>query len=319
VPVRERTLSYNEPAYHQLLSWAKNGMTEEALVWYNMEQLRGKFTDALGDEKGNAQFNKFMDLVAATSAGAKTDANLKIASYYFTRDAQGLPTIMPPKGSGYGHKAQNLHFDNAQGLLESGEGLDPIENPKRYTFGENLKGNQNYATIDTHFMRAVGIASHDPSYITERLADVKGAAKPDFVADEDWNPKTFNPRQYVEDHDVPWEQVPPQWFDSAPSKTNYLPLENSIGRRLAKDLGVTPAQAQAALWLGAGDRTGLGSKPLALIKVLDQRLGITANKRGITKQMALQDLLHGRQPLLQLAGATGGAGLLSLGNNGDGT
>jgi hypothetical protein len=316
-PKREQRLLQNEDAYQTLLGQAKAGMTQDGVGWYNMEQLRNKFTDQLGDDAGNARFNKFMDLVAATSAGAKTDANLKIASYYLTRDAQGLPTIMPPKGSGYGHKAQNLHFSNAADILAGGDGLDPIANPKRYTFGENLKGNQDYATIDTHFMRAVGMASKDPEYITSKLADEKGAARPDFVDPADWDPKTFNPRQYVADHNVPWNQVPPQWFDSAPSKTNYLPLENGIGRRLAKDLGVTPAQAQAALWLGAGDVTGLGSKPLALLKILDGRLGVTGNARGITKQRALSELIGGKFPLLQLGGLGVGAGLLNQGSGGN--
>jgi hypothetical protein len=316
VPQREQRLLTNEDAYQRLKGWAQQGMTEDGVGWYNMEQLRKEFVTELGADKGNAQFDKYIDLVGATSAGAKTDANLKIASHYYVRDAQGLPTELPAKGSGYGHKAQQLHFRNAADIL-SGGGLDPIENPKRYTFAENLKGNQQYATVDTHNVRAMGIASQDPEWIGVRLADEKGASRPDFVDPADWDPKSFNPRAYVAEHNVPWEQIPPQWFESAPKKTAYLALEG-MNKRLAADLGLTPAQAQAALWLGAGKVTGLGSKPLALMKVLDDRLGKTGNARGISKAQALKELIQGKHTLLQLGGATAAGGLLAQGANDDG-
>lgn len=316
-PEREARLLRNKGAFTRLIEFARKGMTNDGLGWYNTEELRQEFLKEWGAEKGQQQYEKFIDLVGATSAGAKTDANLKIASKYYADDVQGLPPAIPPKGSGYGHKAQNLHFENAKGILE-GTPLDPIEHPKRSRFAANLKGDWTHSTIDKHNVRALAIASRDKEWVATKLEDTKGAGKPAFWNEKKhgaWDPATFNPRDFVERTRMPFDKIPVTWFESAPKGTAYKAL-TQLNERLAAELGVTPAQAQAALWLGAGDATGLGSKPIALMKALDQRLSITARKRKITKREALRQMISGENPLLGVAGA---ASLLPLlADDGDG-
>ena len=291
-------LAKNQKAYDQILNWARRGMTEEGLGWYNTDALRDEFVKEFGEDVGQKNYEKYIDLVAATSAGAKTPANAKIASYYYQQAVRGEPAVKPPKGSGYGHKAQNLHFKNAAEILAGGQ-LDPIKNPKRFTFGENLKGNWDYATVDKHNVRAFAIASKDPEFINSRLADPKGTPKPSWWNEKKhgaWDAQSFNPREFVQTNKVKWETIPPTWFKEAPSKTDYKAFEE-LNKRLAKDLGVSPAAAQAALWLGAGEVTGLGSPPIAFMKVLEERLAATAKKRGITREKALKDFIQGKAPL----------------------
>lgn len=308
-------LAGNERAYNQILDWAKNGMTEEGLGWYNTEALRKEFIKEFGEEVGQKNYEKYIDLVAATSAGAKTPANAKIASYYYQQAVRGEPAVKPPKGSGYGHKMQALHFKNAAEILAGGA-LDPIANPKRYTFGENLKGNWDYATVDKHNVRAFAIASRDPDFVEARLADPAGTPAPDWWSEKKygaWNPEKFNPRKFIQENKIKWEKIPPTWFKEAPTKTDYKAFED-LNRRLAKDLGISPAAAQAALWLGAGQATGLGSPPVAFMKILEGRLAETAKKRGISREQALKDFIRGNAPLLQFGGMAVGAGLLAPSN-----
>lgn len=301
VPEYMQRLTKNERAYQQVLDWAKQGMTEEGLGWYNTEPLRNEFIKEFGDELGQKNYEKYIDLVAATSAGARTPANAKIASYYYQQAVNNQPATMPPKGSGYGHKAQNLHFKNAAEILAGGQ-LDPIKNPKRYTFGENLKGNWDYATVDKHNVRAFAIASKDPEFIQTRLADPEGSGAPSWWSNKkygEWNPDKFNPQQFVVENKVPWNKIPATWFKEAPTKTDYKAFEE-LNKRLAKDLGVSPAAAQAALWLGAGPVTGLGSPPVAFMKILEERLDVTAKKRNISKEQALKDFIRGKAPLAKV-------------------
>lgn len=312
IPSYMQRLTANQKAYDQVLDWARSGMTEEGLGWYNTEALRKEFVKEFGEEVGQKNYERYIDLVAATSAGAKTPSNAKIASYYYVQGMKGEPATKPPKGSGYGHKAQNLHFKNAAEILEGGA-LDPIANPKRFTFGENLKGNWDYATVDKHNVRAFAIASKDPEFINTRLADPAGTPAPDWWNPKkygEWKPEEFNPREFTQVNKVKWETIPPTWFKEAPTKTDYKAFED-LNRRLAKDLGISPAAAQAALWLGAGKVTGLGSPPVAFMKILEGRLAETARKRGISREQALKEFIRGNAPLLQMGGLAVGAGMLA--------
>jgi hypothetical protein len=314
-PAYMQRLASNKRAYDQIVNWARQGMTDEGLGWYNTEALRNEFIKEFGEEIGQKNYEKYIDLVAATSAGAKTPANAKIASYYYQQAVRGEPAAKPPKGSGYGHKMQALHFKNAAEILAGGA-LDPIANPKRYTFGENLKGNWDYATVDKHNVRAFAIASKDPEFVEARLADPAGTPAPDWWSEKKygaWNPEKFNPRKFIQENKIKWEAIPPTWFKEAPTKTDYKAFED-LNRKLAKDLGISPAAAQAALWLGAGQATGLGSPPVAFMKILEGRLAETAKKRGISREQALKDFIRGNAPLLQFGGMAVGAGLLAPAN-----
>jgi hypothetical protein len=316
-PEREARVLRSPNTFKRLVEFARKGMTNDGLGWYNTEQLREEFIKEFGEETGVKQYEKFIDLVGATSAGARTDANLKIASNYYVRDRQGLAPEIAPKGSGYGHKAQNLHYQNAKDILE-GKPLDPFEHPKRSRFAANLKGDWTHSTIDKHNVRAIAIASRDKEWVATALEDTKGAGKPEFWNEKKhgaWDPATFNPREFVTKTRMPFDKIPATWFESAPKGTAYKAL-SQLNERLAAELGVTPAQAQAALWLGAGDATGLGSKPIALMKVLDQRLAITARARKITKREALRQMISGEAPLLGVAGAASLLPLLQEGKDG---
>lgn len=311
VPDRVANLMGNQKAFNRAASWTADGMTEDGLGWYNMEPLRTQFIDKLGPEEGAKNFNQYIDLMAATSAGARTNSNARIASYYYVNGADGAPVAIPPVGSGYGHKAQNLHNTNANQILDGG-GLDPIQHPKRFSFAENLKGNQEPVTVDKHNIRMWGMASEDPAWVANKLEDPKGAGAPgwwDETQNGPWTPQGFSPRDFVAQNNTKWGDIPATWFEGAPTKTEYGALEQ-LNKKLADKLGVTPASSQAASWLGAGPITGLGSPPKSMINTFSDLINQRAAVRGQTPEEVLDQFIRKQSPLAvvppEILGAAGG-------------
>jgi hypothetical protein len=73
-------------------------------------------------------------------------------------------------------------------------------------------------------------------------------------------------------------------------------------QRLAKKKGLSPAQYQAALWVGARQVTGMESPPVSFMELLEQRIQLTAKKRGLPETEVLRKFISGEQPLLAIAG-----------------
>jgi hypothetical protein len=139
---------------------AHRGVTEMgAKKWYNTEPLRHAFGQELGPEQGDAAHRLYMNMVAATSPRAKVLDNIRNASFYYGRvlGGEGVPEA-PPLPQPYGHIAQNLHIQNARNVTEHG-GIPSDLNPKPASFVENLVGNQEPYTFDTHMARNLGLTN----------------------------------------------------------------------------------------------------------------------------------------------------------------
>lgn len=130
---------------------AEQGAQQGGLAWYNLDPLRQAFIDELGPELGAERFNRYADMVAATSPRSSVAQNIKRSSLFYGREAEGLPLVTAqsdlPKG--YGHLAHNTQM-KLMGALEGGGEFDPVTQPKVASFAQNLMGNQAPMTIDTH-------------------------------------------------------------------------------------------------------------------------------------------------------------------------
>ena len=263
--VPERTRALAEPAnVARVNDVVKQGMQMGGPEWYNTEPLRQEFVSRLGDQAGNAAYQQYIDMVAATSPRSKVAENARNASYYYTLAQQGLPlpetvkvgnnwTVAEPLPSPYGHIAQALHIQNANNVLNNG-GWPVLQNPKPASFSQNLQGNQLPLTIDTHNARLWG------------MTNSKGAPV------------------------------------DMPASTEYGFMEN-LQQQQARKLGLTPAQYQASAWVGGGNETGLQSTADPFLKVLEQRIEKTAQARSMTKRYVLDQFIRGKMPLLGLGGA----------------
>jgi hypothetical protein len=152
-------------------------------------------------------------------------------------------------------------------------------------------------------MRLIGMLSQNPEFLNTTIeADVNypsiGIKKGDKI----------NFRDAVKSGRVTMDQalqIPQAWKD-VPAANHYGALEG-FQQDLANEMGISPAQLQAALWVGGGRVTGLRSLPTSFMGAVESRLQRTAAERGGTPTKALLDFVRGRRPLLTPL-ATAGAG-----------
>jgi hypothetical protein len=67
------------------------------------------------------------------------------------------------------------------------------------------------------------------------------------------------------------------------------------------------------MWVGGGEKTGLGSPPEPFLRTLASRIHYTAARMGSTPEAVLEQLVRGKIPLLSLLGGAlgGAAGVMS--------
>ncbi|MEY9428140.1 hypothetical protein ABH975_003455 [Bradyrhizobium ottawaense] len=295
VPARTQELTTNPQVREQMLDVIRRGQDLGGAKWYNAEPLREAFNAELG-KGGDAAFRQYMDMVAATSPRSDVGTNVRNASYYYTLARQGLPmpAVGTPNPQPYGHMAQRLHQQNVGNVV--GEGWNPLQNPKPASFVENLAGNQAPVTVDTHAFRLPAILAQDPRFLETRYITGKGATPRNIQTE-------------VSGDQIPLEEAvrTPAYWQSQPQKNEYAAMEQYY-KGLAGDLGLTPAQTQAAAWVGGGPITGLASasdKPF--IGFVQDRAIKTAAERGITPAEALSQMISGKAPLLSVGGAAAAA------------
>ncbi|MET3995032.1 hypothetical protein ABID65_006698 [Bradyrhizobium sp. S3.9.2] len=289
--VPQRTLDVvNDPTVRQkMLEVISQGKEMGGANWYNADPLREAFVNELGSS-GEGAFRKYMDMVAATSPRSEVGANARNASYYYGRAMRGedMPEVGTPNPQPYGHLAQRLHQMNAERVAAGG--WDALNNPKPASFVENLTGNQQPVTVDTHAFRLPAILARDPRFLETAFQVGKDA------------PKQNIPKM-LESGEISMEDAAsrPAFWQAQPKANEYAAMERYY-QSLGKDLGLTPAQTQASAWVGGGKLTGLASdesKPF--LRFLEDRIEKTAEKRGVTTKQALADFIRGREALYSLA------------------
>jgi hypothetical protein len=293
--------------------------------WYHTEPIRQEFLKTIGPDQGEDAFKKYMDYVAATSPRSDVPTNIRNASYYY---AGGDPTKTNPYP--YGHIAQKLHKQNVTNLDENG-GWDAMQNPKPASFAENLRGNLEPVTVDTHAFRNIGMRTGDPRFLETSLSNIyKKGSDPaaDTMAGKygelQDTPKgtvvTYRPQQLVKEGKMTMAEAQkiPSFWTAKPKDNEYAAAEN-LYKEVGNRVGMRPADAQAAAWAGAGDMTGLGTVGTHTFpELMNERLLFTAKMRGEDPHKVLADFVSGKKPLLSLGGAAavgGGAAALAGSSN----
>ena len=286
VPQRTLDITSDPAVRDKMLEVVSQGQKMGGANWYNAEPLRAAFNTELGSG-GDAAFRKYMDMVAATSPRSDVGSNVRNASYYYGRAARGepMPAVGDKNPQPYGHMAQRLHQMNAERV--AGPGWDPLNNPKPASFVENLVGNQAPATIDTHAFRLPAILGRDPRFLETAFQVNKDAPKQ-------------NIQKMLAGGEVSLDDAAGRaaYWQAQPKANEYAAIENYY-KSIGKELGLTPAQTQASAWVGGGKLTGLASdesKPF--LRFFEDRVNLTAEKRGEAPKKVLQDFIRGKAPLL---------------------
>ena len=171
---RVNDLVRNKNVRDKVIEHVQAGREMGGESWYNAEPLRAVFQEYHGKDHGDAAFRQYMDFVAATSPRSNVPTNVRNASYYYhlLRSGRPMPGIKDKNPNPYGHIAGDLHRRNAQTVTTTG--WDPLKNPKPASFSQNLQGNQEPVTADTHAFRLPGILSKDPRFLETSFINKKG-------------------------------------------------------------------------------------------------------------------------------------------------
>jgi hypothetical protein len=263
-----------------------------------------------------SQISRFAENYAATSPRTMTEQNLRNASLVSAKQEAGVPLteIIGAGSGGLNEKGYPMMIGESgiHSLLvdavRSG-GIDYNTNPKPATFAENVKGNLQGVTVDTHAVRGALDAMNEVD-----LGSVpEGFIKPEFREQYVSDPSSFDPAKMVDD------SIASQMVDGTKKQTEYA-VFSDLYKSAAKKLGVTPAEAQSLGWFGSGERTGLASELKTVVDLIDERVDVTAQLLGESKDKVYKDFLSGKIPLLSMAGAgllAGGAAVTSTGSESD--
>ena len=239
----------------------------------------------------------------------------------------------------FGHKTQGLQEQVASRQRQGRWSGEPepgvaatkssaVENPKPKGFSWSLKGSEKNIAADLHFTRYMAMASRDPRWLTTQ-AEI-GAADADrilalgpkklgkYFGSREVDGKTmryFNAKKAVKEGAVDVDgvadlNIPGMWAEK-PNDSEYRALENLM-YEIGQTRGMTAPQVQAALWMGAADRTGVDVSSQktfmeAIRSVADKR----AAKEGLTREQVLRRFIRDKG-LLAVPGV-GVAGLLGSG------
>jgi hypothetical protein len=93
------------------------------------------------------------------------------------------------------------------------------------------------------------------------------------------------------------------YWQAQPKANEYAAMEQYY-KGLGRELGLTPAQTQAAAWVGGGSRTGLKSdesKPF--LRFVEDRIYKTAIEKNMDPQDVIRMFVRGEMPLYASGGS----------------
>lgn len=254
---------------------------------------------------------EFADAYAATSPRTETAQNIRNATLVMTKRHLGieLDEIIGKGSGGINEKGYPMMIGDSgihRQLTEATQngGINPNTNPKPATFAENVYGNLDGVTVDTHAIRGALDAMNEINPGSIPIDYIKPKFRDQYKAD----PLSLNPANMIDD------SMGSQMIDGTKMQTEYA-VFSDIYRLTAEKLGVSPAEAQSMGWFGSGDSTGLASELKSVARLLDERIDVTAQAMNESKESVFKKLLNKEIPVLSLFGAATGAGLMSDGED----
>ena len=268
--------------------------------FYHTGPVYEKSFDLLGDEgAGRAFMDRFSKTYAGTSPRTPTEQNLLNSSLLSYRVAEGLPIEKPVlnitgnNDVGY-PMISGMHPDLTRRLLAGEDTF--ANNPKPSSFAENVRGNLQGVTADTHNIRGI-LRSYE---------DLRPGSLPRewFKTDADYD-------QYLRGGLTPDilsgginDSLASQTVNKISRQSEYGPMAD-ITARSAEILGEAPAPTQSLGWFGLGDLTNLRSAPKTLTELMGERIDVTAQKLGIDPEETARLYMQGKIPLMNQGGRVG--------------
>lgn len=247
-----------------------------------------------GMEKARDSMRVFGASYAGTSPRTATDQNLANASIVAYKHAHGIPlekTIVSNENNDRGYPMMQMHRDLSNALLK-GEDVF-LSNPKPSSFMQNVMGNHEGVTVDTHNIRGV----------LKSLDDLHPGSIP-----KEWfnSPEVY--KDYKKNGLTPKilagginDGLKGQAEGGVKRQSEYGPMAG-ITERASKMIGVPRAPTQSLGWFGLGEHTNLKSAPSTLVDLLNQRINVTAQHLGLKPETVRDLWAKHKVPLMNRGG-----------------
>lgn len=299
--------SFSDQIASTIANKLKDKVGSNEQFFYNTQPLIDKATElGIPEDVAKKQLEKLSLNYAATSPKSATEENLRSASLVSAKQTAKIPvdsvigpgTVDPKTGKkGISEKGYPMMISPGgthRKLVDAvaAEGLNVNTQPKPYSFAKNVQGNLNGVTVDSHAIRAVIFVLNDLE---------PGKVPIEFILPKFQKQYKKNPTKLT------FDMIDASFATQARNKISYKPeykIFSDIYKKVANNLSIKPAEAQALTWFNYGDRTGLVSKPKTFVDILEERIDVTAQLTNDSKDNVFKQFMQGKLPLLSLGGIT---------------
>jgi hypothetical protein len=256
------------------------GIEQGGDKWYWLGGLLDQFIAQFGKDIGPKRFERFMELNAGLSPRSTVSKEIQRASILYQREVNGLPIekMFQPPGT----------EKNPRGLLHP-----------HWPEGYGHLANDIHMGNVVRLLEQGGFDPIDQAKIASYLENLKGNYRPVTV-------DTHNAYVLTGKRSKPTKKSP-LGDPMGPTEAQY-PYFESRQQELAARRGLDPAEWQSALWVGAGDITGVVDVR-NFPDAMNVRIAQTAEILDIPEQEALVRFMNGDTHLYSVMAALLGAGV----------
>jgi len=271
----------------------------------------------------------------------KTVGELYAEALLKAKGIEDVRAVSRSRPEGYGHLTQGAQELTASRLLQGRfsmapePGVAPAKgswglNPKPVGFSHSFIGGRSAIAADLHFTRMMALSTKDPDWLSTG-ADVGKAFKDDVVtlfpdAEEYFTTRivgdkvqdVFKAKAAVQDgvvdlsatlpskrgSNLPGVTVgdSPMIWAEAPNANEYAAFEEFMNE-VAEEFGLTPAEAQASMWMGGSALTNVdATSRKTFMEIFRDRAASTAEKTGLSPEEVMQNFIR-KGALLSIFGA----------------
>ena len=255
-------------------------------------------------EQAEKQLYEFALNYAVTSPRTMTEQNLRNASLVATKGTLDIPLteiVGPGMAKGINEKGYPMMIGPTgihKKLTDEKKRneLNPDLNPKPITFAQNVLGNLEGVTVDTHAIRAVFDVMNElePGSVPIEFIGGKNAkATKKFREMYKKDPSSLDVATMIND------TLGTQMIDGKSMQTEYA-IFSDLYKKVAELAGVRPAEAQSLSWFANGEKTGLSSEPKTVVDLINDRVDVTAQILKQDKETVFKKFFEGKLPLLAI-------------------
>ena len=281
-----------------IASKSRPALGTETQYFYNMSPVyEGLLKRGYSRDEVLSFLKEFGEGYGATSPRTSTDENLLNALLLRSKEGRGVGlSSIEGVGSGgiseKGYAMMDMHRNLYRDFVDEVNRMETAPKPTHFMSG--AQGNLLSVTADTHAIRGALVALNELNPGSIPKAWFKPGGFEDYVKD----PIGFmsNPKNMGKIND----SLATKARNKVKSQVEYGTMHD-LYEKVGEKLGVNPSEAQSLAWFSSGANTNLGSSPKSIPRLIDERIDVTAQALGKSKEEILDLVVRNKLPLLGAA------------------